>query len=77
MHKEIQNIAENYSSIPWYVLDRILKKLDTEEIKDLAALLEEMHSLAEQLEDKYEQGHSDGYESGYQAGYDACIAEDE
>lgn len=56
-------------------LDKILQKLDTEEIKDLTALLEDMHMLAEQLDDKYEEGYSDGYAQGHKAGYDQCIVD--
>ncbi len=62
MQREIQNIIDNYSVVPWFVLDKIFQKLDNEEIKELTALLEEMH-------DSYDYGYNAGYDEGYDVGY--------
>lgn len=70
MHKQIQNIAANYACIPWYALDRILQKLDTEEIKDLTNLFKKMYEQAQFAQIAYADGKEVGYDEGYSQGYD-------
>ena len=61
--KEIHSIVDEYSSIPWYSLDRVLQKLDDEDLKDLFIILRDMEdALLQQSADEV----SAAYERGYQ-----------
>lgn len=71
--KEIHSILDKYSSIPWYILDRILQKLDDEDLLDLYTIL---YELTDGLS-SYDEGYENGVSDEYQQGYDACIAESE
>ena len=75
--KEIQNILEEHCGVSWYSLDRILQKLDDEDLKDLQAVFEELVETAENAETAYNDGYEDGHANGYQEGYDAPLDESE
>ena len=67
--KEIHSILDGYYSIPCYSLDRILQKLDDEDLKDLQYLFEEMHEQSQFAQTAYADGKEAGYDEGYSQGY--------
>jgi len=71
--KDITELVDQHcSSIHFTELDRLLKKLDYEDLDVLHALLEELTEKIANLEDdpNYTHGWDDGYEYGYEAGKD-------
>lgn len=59
-------VGENCSSVHFIELDRLLKKLDHEDLDVLRSMLEEAYKSGElDADDRYDEGYSDGYDSGY------------
>jgi len=73
--KDIAELVGQYcSSISFTELDRLLKKLDYEDLDVLRATLEEVYfkggdDLCTNLEMKYQTGLDRGYQDGYDDGY--------
>ena len=71
--KDIEALVdEQCSSIHPIELNRLLKKLDHEDLHVLKDMLEECYEFgktdAEKVNDRYEEGYSDGYNAGLSEG---------
>ena len=69
--KDITDLADlRCSSIHFLELDRLLQKLDNEDLDVLYHILEETYEAGEgeglyKLEQEYHRGYDDGYDKGY------------
>lgn len=80
MSTNTKNITElvdqNCSSISFIELDRLLKKLDHEDLDVLRAMLEEVYDPREAIAEVFLKDMQDEYyDKGYPEGYDAAVSE--
>lgn len=58
-------VGENCSSVHFIELDRLLKKLDHEDLDVIRAMLEESYKSGElNADDRYDEGYEDGFSDG-------------
>ena len=53
------------SSIHFLELDRLLQKLDNEDLDVLYSILRHIEIVEYELEQEYQRGYDDGYDKGY------------
>ena len=78
--KDITDLVDlRCSSIHFLELDRLLQKLDNEDLDVLYDMLEEtyedgegegLYKLEQRCQEQYDKGYTDGYDDGYDKGYD-------
>lgn len=75
--KDIEALVDEHcSSIHPMELDRLLKKLDHEDLDVLRAMLEEVYDPREALADAYLKDQQDEYyDKGYKDGYETALSE--
>lgn len=76
--KDITELVDQYcSSIRFTELDRLLKKLDHEDLHVLKDMLGEIYEPREALADAYLKDQQDEYyDKGYKDGYETALSED-
>jgi len=75
--KDITELVDLHcTSIRFTELDRLLKKLDHEDLDVLRAMFEEVYDPIEAIADAYIQDLQDEYyDKGYKEGYDVAVSE--
>ena len=78
--KDITDLVDiRCPSIHFLELDRLLQKLDNEDLDVLYDMLEEtyeygegegLYKLEQRCQEQYDKGYADGYDKGYADGYD-------
>ena len=64
--KDITDLVDlRCSSIHFLELDRLLKKLDNEDLDVLYSILRHIEIVEYELEQEYQRGYDDGYDKGY------------
>ena len=64
--KDITDLVDlRCSSIHFLELDRLLQKLDNEDLDVLYSILRHIEEDGYELEQEYQRGYDDGYDKGY------------
>ena len=64
--KDITDLVDlRCSSIHFLELDRLLQKLDNEDLDVLYSILRHIEIVEYELEQEYRRGYDDGYDKGY------------